>query len=190
MNCSDVIELISLIVSFGIGIASIIISVNTLKQNSKMIEESTRPNIVVYGKKVYFCTLKYVLIIKNFGSSSATITDFSCDKNLKDYSLIKNVAPFDHIIGSTLVPGQCIFCDLDVEKLKNKKVNNISFVISYEGIKKYSDNKFTVNIYAELENTIGHRHAKEELSNYDKLNEEIKLISDTLSGIGEEISLK
>lgn len=190
MDCIAIIELIGVLVSLLLGIASIVISVLTLNQNSKMIEESSRPNIAVYGKKIYIGITKYILIVKNFGSSSGTITDFKCDKNLKDYALIKDYNPFEHIIGTTLVPGQSIFCELSLKSLNTKNISGFSFTISYKGIKTYLNNKFIVNTKAETENIIGHTHAKDILSEKECLYVELKNISDTLNGIGEEISLK
>ena len=44
LTTSDVIDLIGIFASLFIGVIAIIISILSLRQNSKMIEESTRPN--------------------------------------------------------------------------------------------------------------------------------------------------
>lgn len=46
MTTTDIIEIIGIIASTTVSIVAIVISVMTLKQNSKMIEESTRPYVV------------------------------------------------------------------------------------------------------------------------------------------------
>lgn len=50
--------------SFAVGIASIIIAVITLRQNSKMIAESTRPYIVVQFERAYTSTLRCYFVVK------------------------------------------------------------------------------------------------------------------------------
>ena len=49
MTTTDIIEIIGIIASTTVSIVAIVISVMTLKQNNKMIEESTRPYVVVCG---------------------------------------------------------------------------------------------------------------------------------------------
>ena len=75
---SDWIQFIGVMVSFAVGIASIIIAVITLRQNSKMIAESTRPYIVVQFERAYTSTLRCYFVVKNYGQTGAKITDFKC----------------------------------------------------------------------------------------------------------------
>ena len=84
MSISDIINIILCILSFVLAAISVITVVITLKQNSKMIENSTRPYITIYGKKTECGILKYFLVIKNFGSSGAVITDFHSEIKLED----------------------------------------------------------------------------------------------------------
>ena len=51
---SDVIEILGIIASLITSVIAIVISVKTLHQNSQMIEESTRPYIVVYSQTLIF----------------------------------------------------------------------------------------------------------------------------------------
>ena len=50
MLASDIIEIIGIIASTTVSIVAIVISLITLKQNNKMIEESTRPVISIYSR--------------------------------------------------------------------------------------------------------------------------------------------
>jgi len=191
----DCIEISAIIVSLTLGIISIIISCKTLKQNSNMIEESTRPCIAVYGNKVYLGVAKYALIIKNFGASSGTITKFNCDTNLlKEYALFRNYNPFEHIVGTTLAPNQSIFCELNLKKLKENKVISFEFEICYKGVKEYPSNKFIVNVGAETENIIAHTHAfnieDQPNTEMEMLTKEIAIMNDAINGIGEQMLLK
>lgn len=187
MTISDIIQIVGIIVSLAIGVASIIISCKTLKQNSKMIEESTRPCIAVYGKKVYFGVAKYVLIIKNFGATGGTITDFKCNTDLKKYTILQNFEPFNHIVGTTLAPNQSIFCELDLKKLKDKKLDPFVFEVSYKGVKNYQNNTFVVNVTAEIENTTTHTHTDSKNNTAEKIIKEISIMNDAINGIGEQL---
>lgn len=196
LSDSDKIAVVALVVSAFLGIVSMMISVCTLKQSSKMIENSTRPYITVYGNKVYLGVAKYVLIIKNFGASSGKITKFSCDTKLKDYALLKDYNPFEHIAGTTLAPKQSIHCELDLKKLKGNETITFEFEVDYEGIKKYPSNKFIVNVDAEIENTIAHQHAPQNdisgqpYPEMQILSKEIAIMNDAINGIGEQMMLK
>lgn len=79
MCISDKIQLLGIVVSTLTSLIAIIISVRTLKQNSKMIEDSSRPYIGIYGMSTYICNRHYYIIIKNFGQSVAHIKSLSYD---------------------------------------------------------------------------------------------------------------
>ena len=64
MTTTDIIEIIGIIASTTVSIVAIVISVMTLKQNSKMIKESTRPYVVVCGKTANYQEPRFYLIIK------------------------------------------------------------------------------------------------------------------------------
>lgn len=91
-----------------VGIASIAIAICTLRQNSKMIEASTRPVVKIYLTRVYIQTVRHYLIIKNFGASSARITDFKSEFDLNNLTCLELGQPFRHIVGTELAPGQKI----------------------------------------------------------------------------------
>lgn len=65
LTTSDVIDLIGIFASLFIGVIAIIISILSLRQNSKMIEESTRPNIQIYPVFLddFFISLFETLVI-------------------------------------------------------------------------------------------------------------------------------
>ena len=79
MEISDWVNVILCILSFILAAISVITVIITLKQNSKMIENSTRPYIVVYGRVTNFQNPTYYLIVKNMGQTGAEITKFACD---------------------------------------------------------------------------------------------------------------
>lgn len=66
MSVSDIIEIVSIFISLLTSLTAIAISVKSLKQNAKMIEESTRPYITVYFAYTYFQNTQPFLNNKEF----------------------------------------------------------------------------------------------------------------------------
>ena len=65
MTTSDIIQLTLLIITTLGTISSIFIAIFTLRQNSKMIEETTRPNIIFYKDTLDINGPIEYLVIKN-----------------------------------------------------------------------------------------------------------------------------
>lgn len=142
---SDMIEIISIIVSLITSIIAIAISVKTLQQNNKMIEESTRPNIQIYS--IYLNTLVYI-IIKNFGQSTCTIDSISCNhkfsgKEIFNDNLGENI--FDRVCGAIVAPGYAIRCPL-IGYASTKE--NLHFYVKYHSSVKTYEDTFDFNLRA------------------------------------------
>lgn len=105
MSFETIIELILAAVTTGAALASVYIAVQTLKQNSRNIEASTRPYIRPYLAMSNVQTLEYYLIFKNFGASSAKITKLTADIEWEHFTYEKLREPFKYIVGSELPPG-------------------------------------------------------------------------------------
>lgn len=74
MTVSDAIQLSGILVSLITSIVAIIISLITIRQNSRMIKNATRPYIVVYNDFVSGAGMPIqFLVIRNFGQTAATI---------------------------------------------------------------------------------------------------------------------
>ena len=86
MDVSIIINIVLSILSFVLAVISVITVVITLKQNNKMIENSTRPYIVIYGRYTNFQDPTYYLVVKNMGQTGASISGFSCDIDLAQYA--------------------------------------------------------------------------------------------------------
>ena len=113
------------------SVAAVIISVLTLRQNAKMIENSSRPYINIYGLSTYIEQRCYYIIIKNFGQSSAHVDFFSCDCDLKTLSYHTEDVPFSNIAGTTISPGQSYRAVIDFDKVTGKKLEYLHFSIQY-----------------------------------------------------------
>jgi hypothetical protein len=141
---SDIIEVIGIIASLVTSIVAIIISIKTLKQNSRMIEESTRPYVVVYSRTTNFQTPNYYLVVKNFGQSGAIVTSLKCDYDLSTCSYRKDHVPFAHFENTFIAPGQSFITNIDRLKFFENP-SELHFFIKYtaNGV-TYSD-QFTIN---------------------------------------------
>ena len=154
LSTSDWIELIGIVASLITGIIAIIISVKTLKQNSIMIEESTRPYIVVYREYVQvLSSIHEYLVIKNYGKTGATIDSLSIEPPYEKTDLPKKVSISDGISGQFLAPSQSLTTVLFANAFKNNRTGITRFTISYHTLEKsYSD---TFTIREDLKNDIG-----------------------------------
>lgn len=175
MTISDKIQLYSMIAALAVGIVSILISVISLHQNSKMIEESTRPVISIYGAMTNLGTPQHYIVIKNFGQTAATITKFDYDFKFnveKAYAGRSN----DHdwlkdLITANLAPGQSQICALNYDRINRP----ITFTYEYKTSSKTYKETVTINLKA------GIAMLKERS---DGINDDsLKAISYTLQGM-------
>lgn len=147
LSTSDIIQLIGIVTTSFTSLTAIIISVVSLRQNSKMIEESSRPYISVYIGATQFSQPLLYLIIKNFGESAGTITDFSSDIDLREYTYDSRHIPFGNIIGTTLSPKEEIIFPINVAD-SDKELNIMNISISYKSILKSYDENIQLNFPA------------------------------------------
>lgn len=150
----DWIELVGIICSLFVGIVSLFIALKTLKQNSKMIEESTRPYIVIYSKTIYVQDTEFFIVIKNMGQSGAIIENVACDIKIDDYIYLSSKNPLDKISDTFLAPNQSVCFQLDAVKLGKNKAKQINFEIEYHTDKRSYKEKCPVNF--ELSSSILH----------------------------------
>lgn len=94
------------------AVSSVVIAIKTLKQNSKMLENSTRPYIVVYGRNIRLDeTTYFYLVVKNFGASAAFIDSFHISESL-DYGVNSDEDFIHRLNGAVIVPNQSHSCYL------------------------------------------------------------------------------
>lgn len=122
-------------------IVSVIVSIATLRQNSKMIESSARPYIGVSSLQVNNGSPFFLISVRNYRASAGLINGFSCGKPLGDYCLGDRGLPLLEVTkGTTLMPGQKIVCAMDYKKLGADAVDSLSFTVRYAfGGKEYED---------------------------------------------------
>lgn len=142
----DILSIITALTS----IIAIIISVITLKQNSKMIEESTRGYLVVYGNITNFGSPTYYLVLKNFGSSAATINKFTIKEDIQKYSYGDRI-PFNNIENSIIAPNQAIISSLYTLGIE---LTPFTINIEYTSNSKTYKDVFNINPKSLSSNTI------------------------------------
>lgn len=176
MTNTDIINIILSSIVALTAVISIIIAIITMKQNSKMIEESTRPYVVVCAKTTNCQSPNFYLIVKNFGTSGAIITKFTCNHDLSKFSINENKIPFSNICGSTIAPHQSFLTNLNTEKLFDEKII-LHFDIEYKSTEHTYNDSFDIPLsaYSELVQT---RAATP--------NKELKIISYALQDLVEK----
>lgn len=148
-NIINILELIAILVTATAAIVSIVIAVVTLRQNQKMIEESTRPYIVIYGTVTNFQSPMYKLVIKNFGQSGGTITNFVSKSNLSELTFgNSDYKPFSNLRNTFFAPGQSIICNIDYQKIVTNEISNLKFEIEYKSNSKMYGEIIDVNVKA------------------------------------------
>lgn len=177
MQISDWINVVLCILSFVLSVISVITVVITLKQNSKMIENSTRPYITIYGRVTNFQDPAYYIVLRNFGQTGAIIEKFECNLDLLKYSYSTERRPFEHIKNTFIAPTQSIISNIDPIELGKDNIEDIIFNITYSsGTKKYIE-QYIVNFIAETDNVQSRANTKDK---------ELKIISYTLQDLVEK----
>ena len=137
--------ILSTVITLTVSIVAICISVLTLKQNNKMIEESSRPIIIIYSEFVDKLTF---IVVKNFGKSLAQIDDINCDYSFtpkQAYGLSGDL--FKYLGNSALAPSQVKRIPLVGFNMPENIVININ-VKYHSKCNSYCD-EFAINITTE-----------------------------------------
>lgn len=144
MDTPTIVNVILCVLSFILAVISVITVVITLRQNHKMIDNSTRPYVTVYSSVTNCDGIRYYLCVKNFGQSGAVITEFNCNCDLSQYSYHDGKTPFEHLSNTFIAPGQSFLCNIDHLKFF-KNPPTLTFTVKYKAdSKKYMDT-FIIN---------------------------------------------
>lgn len=139
LGTSDWITLFGMLASTVVSIVSVVIAVLTLRQNSKMIHDSTRPYITIYYTTVSAASCRGYFVIKNFGQTGAYVTDFQYDICLQNNRVDPETMnkQLDLIRGMYFAPQQKQTIMYYPEKLPN---HTCRFAIEYtDGKDRYTE---------------------------------------------------
>ena len=127
MDVSTIVNIILCVLSFILAAISVVTVVITLRQNNKMIEESTRPFISVYTDEINAGNPFFYLVIKNFGKSTAYITKFEYDFDFNGCYKIRNDRDYlQQLNNAVLAPGQSRICTLDYQRIDRCVISDSS----------------------------------------------------------------
>ena len=142
---ADIIQILGIVASFLTSFVAIIISLVTLRQNSKMLEESSRAVISVYSQSINTGTPMLFLVVKNFGNSTATIRKFDYNFDFTDCYCFRSERDYlKDLVGSTLAPKQSRICLIDYKKISTP----VTFTLEYQSGRKTYREAFTINLKA------------------------------------------
>lgn len=146
MDISTIVNIILCILSFILAVISVVTVIIILRQNNRMIEESTRPFISVYTDEINAGDPFFYLVVKNFGKSTAYITKFEYDFNFNGCYKTRNDRDYlQQLNNAVLAPGQSRICTLDYQRIDRA----VTFTLEYHsGAKKTYSDKFTIDLKA------------------------------------------
>ena len=169
MELSNIIQICGILASLLTSIIAIAISIKTLKQNSNMIEASTRPYVSVVATEMNDFP---VLVLKNYGTSSAIITQMHADIDLSSCGFNEDHKPFANIAGTHLAPNQAIASMLKDGSLRY----NFSITLRYKYMDKEYEEIVPINVDALSESVTLKTHPKNgnELRNIAKTLQDLE----------------
>lgn len=148
MDISTITNICLCILSFLLAVVSVITVIVTLKQNSTMIENSSRAYVSIYGDSINCQSPNFYIVVKNFGCSNALITSFQCDTDLSKFSYDENFTPFSRIENTSIAPNQAFKCTLNHLSLFNSGIPTITFRITYKSNNKNYSDTFLIHLDA------------------------------------------
>lgn len=173
ISTSDLIQLIGIIVAIITGIASIIISIITLRQNSKIVKESNKAQIEIFPYNVYGDMFPKIRI-QNFGQTTGTIVDIKTIPEMPVEQMIIN--PFEFYKDLSLAPNQSFtttFCKKDINEIE-VPIEIFDVILTYRTLNSTVKSTFHINYkflhgYTETQST-----SKTTESALDKINQSIQ----------------
>lgn len=145
MDISTIVNIVLCVLSFILAAISVVTVVITLRQNSKMIEESSRAILAIYGESTNTGSPSFYFVIRNFGHSLAVITKFESDfdfSNCYGFKTARNCLL--DLNGCSIAPGQSRICRLDY----NSITRPITFNIEYRSVGKTYSEQMTIDLKA------------------------------------------
>lgn len=135
------------ICSFVLSVISVITVIVTIRQNTKMLESTSRPYISVYGESFNAGSPMFYLVIKNFGASQAVIRSISFDPSLSNcYRFTVRHDYLNELNGASIAPGQSRICLLDYEKVPDVVKIDIEYSSSTKTYKEHMEVNLTAGV--------------------------------------------
>lgn len=145
MDISVKVNIVLSIMSFVLAAISVVTVVVTLMQNSRMIENSSRPYITIYFDYTQMGEPTGYFVIKNFGSSSAMVQSIEYNDSIRQHPRTFSDLPaiFDGLVGNSVSPGQKYLAPFKFYDYSGgPAVFDITYTFNH---KRYSE-RFVINV--------------------------------------------
>ena len=177
LSISDIIQLIGILVALLVGTISIIISVVTLRQNSRIVKESNKAQIDIFPISMGDDMVPSIRI-QNFGKSPARIINITTDNDEINSSECLTINPFPLYINciiATKQTYQSVFCcdngDLDVP------YDKFSVTITYETLGDIVCTTHFINFdFLEAKTRLYPTNSRDGIEILNKINKNIHLL--------------
>ena len=138
LNCSDIIQLLIIILTAVSVILSTHMSKKAIEQNSKIYNESNRANIVPSYETVCTDDLYTFFKVKNYGTIGAKLVDLSCSLANIDNKLNSQTK---ELSDTYFAPGQSYLFYFDSLNVSEEE-KNVDFELMYiaDDGRKYTEN--------------------------------------------------
>lgn len=171
LTTSDIIQIIGIMIAIITGIASIIISVISLRQNSKIVKESNKAQIEIFPFKIYGDVVPRIKI-QNFGSTTGTIIDVQVNPEIPTDDIIDN--PFKYYQGLSLASNQSFITVFSKKSLSEVPLEKFDITIKYITLDELVTSTFHIN-YKFLEGTLETQSSSKDVNKaLDKINQSIQ----------------
>ncbi|GGE36053.1 hypothetical protein GCM10011391_13560 [Pullulanibacillus camelliae] len=137
-------------VGIGVSAVAVIISILSLKQTQRSIEQANRPYVVVYRDYIQALdTICEYIIVKNFGRTGAIIDSLEFHPN---YLGTRGNNVFEHIDNTFIAPSQSISTVTSYNAFDNDRSGITKVIVAYHnGKKHYQD---TIKLNEELDHDL------------------------------------
>lgn len=173
LSTSDIIQIVGIIIAIITGIASIIISVISLRQNTKIVKESNKAQIEIFPYKVYGDIFPKIRI-QNFGTTTGTIIDVKTIPEMPVEQMLLN--PFEFYKDLSLAPNQSFittFCKKDLNEAE-VPIEIFDVEITYKTLNDAVKSTFHINYKFLNAYTETKSSSKTTESALDKINQSIQ----------------
>lgn len=183
---SDKIQIVGIFSTTLLSVISVLIAISTLRQNSKMIEESTRPYIVIsFEAFTTGPTERGFFVIKNYGQSAAIVTKFEFSNDLTTISQkIDGLGDaYDTINQAHFAPGQRILIPFSPKSKLSEYSYQFKIEYKTSANKIYKDT-FDVNLKIAAKIPSARNNPDKQLT-YENLPQLLRDISFSLQELNE-----
>ena len=171
LSTTDKIQLLGILTALFTSVISIIISIASLRQNTKIIKESNKAQIEVFPLRIYGDSVPKIKI-QNFGNTTGTITDVKTIPEILPDDMLIN--PFNYYKGLSLAPNQSFVTVFTKCNCSEPPIEEFDIEIKYKTLGGIQISIFHIN-YNFLNGLIEAKiTAQDELSALNNINQSIQ----------------